>query len=156
MSLFDQLQLVLQKLRVGTFNQVLADTFNISLPTVSRIFISWINFLYFMLGSFCIWPSREKIRQHAPASFKAHYPKCRSIVDATEIKVQAPSSMVLNSEMFSAYKSHTTYKGNVVIAIWRNYSCKCSIWRVNFWQRTCKKVSWSSSFLGTRWPADGR
>lgn len=116
LSLFDQFHLVLQKLRVGTFNQVLAGTFNISLPTVSHIFISWINFLYFMLGSFCIWPSREKIRQHAPASFKVHYPKCRGIIDATEIKVQAPSSMVLNSEMYSSNKSHTTYKGNVVIA----------------------------------------
>ena len=116
LSLFDQFVLVLQKLRVGTFHQVLADNFNISLPTVSRIFISWINFLYFMLGSFCIWPTREKIRQHAPACFKVHYPRCRGIIDATEIKVQTPSSMVLNSEMYSSYKSHTTYKGNVVIA----------------------------------------
>ena len=116
LSLFDQFYLVLQKLRVGTFNQVLADNFKISLPTVSRIFISWINFLYFMLGSFCIWPTREKIRQHAPACFRVHYPRCRGIIDATEIKVQAPSSMVLNSEMYSSYKGHTTYKGNVVIA----------------------------------------
>ena len=87
LSLFDQFYLVLQKLRVGTFNQVLADNFKISLPTVSRIFISWINFLYFMLGSFCIWPTREKIRQHAPACFRVHYPRCRGIIDATEIKV---------------------------------------------------------------------
>ena len=35
LSLFDQFHLILQNLRVGTFNQVLADTFNISLPTVS-------------------------------------------------------------------------------------------------------------------------
>lgn len=68
-----------------------------------------------MLGSFCIRPLREKIRKYASASFKAHYPKCRAIIDATEIKVQAPSSMVLNSEMYSSYKSHTTYKGNAVI-----------------------------------------
>lgn len=60
--------------------------------------------------------TREKIRQHAPACFRVHYPRCRGIIDATEIKVQAPSSMVLNSEMYSPYKGHTTYKGNVVIA----------------------------------------
>ena len=60
LSLFDQFYLVLQKLRVGTLNQVLVDTFNISQTAVSRVFISWINCLYFMLGNTCIWPSREK------------------------------------------------------------------------------------------------
>ena len=117
LSLFDQFYLVLQKLRVGTFNQVLADNFKISLPMVSHIFISWINFWYFMLGSFCIWPTREKIRQPAPACCRVHYPRCRGIIDATEIKVQAPSNMVLNSEMYLSCKGHTTYKGNVVIAL---------------------------------------
>ena len=34
------------------------------------------------------------------------YPECRGIIDASEIKVQEPSSLVLNSEMYSAYKSH--------------------------------------------------
>ena len=57
LSLFDQFYLVLQKLRVGTLNQVLADTFNITQTTVSTVFTSWINFLYFMLGGICIWPS---------------------------------------------------------------------------------------------------
>lgn len=116
LSLFDQFYLVLQKLRVGTLNQVLADSFNISQTTVSRVFISWINFLYFMLGSTCIWPSRAKIQKNMPTCFKSMYPDCRGIIDASEIKVQAPSSLVLNSEMYSSYKSHTTYKGNVVIS----------------------------------------
>ena len=102
-------------MRVGTLNQVLADNFNISQTTVSRVFISWINFLYFMLGSICIWPSRAKIKKHMP-TFKSLYPDCRGIIDASEIKVQAPSSLVLNSEMYSSYKTHTTYKGNVVIS----------------------------------------
>ena len=90
LSLFDQFYLVLQKLRVGTLNQVLADTFNISQTTVSRVFISWITFLYFMLGSTCIWPSQEKIQKNMPICFKSMYPDCRGIVDASEIKVQAP------------------------------------------------------------------
>ena len=108
LSLFDQFYLVLEKLRVGTLNQVLADNFNISQTTVSRVFISWINFLYFMLGGICIWPSREKIQKNMPTCFKSMYPECRGMIDA--------SSLVLNSEMYSSYKSHTTYKGNVVIS----------------------------------------
>ena len=51
-----------------------------------------------------------------PTCFKAMYPECRGIIDASEIKVQAPSSLVLNTEMYSSYKSHTTYMGNVVIS----------------------------------------
>ena len=116
LSLVDQFYLVLQKLRVGTLNKALADAFNISQTTVSRGFISWINFLYFMLESTCIWPSREKIQKNMPTCFRSMYPDCRGIIDASEIKVQAPSSLVLNSEMYSSYKSHTTYKGNVVIS----------------------------------------
>ena len=50
LSLFDQFYLVLQKLRVGTLNQVLADNFNISQTTVSRVFIYCINFIYFTLA----------------------------------------------------------------------------------------------------------
>ena len=90
LSSFDQFYLVLQKLRVGTLNQVLADTFNISQTTVSRVFISWITFLYFMLGITCIWPSQEKIEKNMPICFKSMYPDCRGIIDASEIKVQAP------------------------------------------------------------------
>ena len=82
-------------MRVGTLNQVLADNFNISQTTVSRVFISWINFLYFILGSICIWPSPAKIKKHMP-TFKSLYPDCRGIIDASEIKVQAPSRLVLN------------------------------------------------------------
>ena len=72
-----------------------------------------------MLGSFCIWPSRPKIQKCMQNCFKKTYPSCRGIINASEIRVQAPSSMILNSEMYSSYKSHTTYKGNVVISLSR-------------------------------------
>ena len=66
LGLFDyQSYLLLEKLRVGTLNLVLADNFNVSQTTVSLIFITWANFLYFMLGSFCIWPSRPNSEMHA-------------------------------------------------------------------------------------------
>lgn len=51
-----------------------------------------------------------------PQCFKTTYPKTRVILDCTEIKVQRPSSKVLNSEFYSAYKSHTTLKCLVGIA----------------------------------------
>lgn len=116
LGLFDQFYLLLEKLQVGTVNQVLADNFNVSQTTLSQIFITWANFLYFMLSSFCSWPSRPEIQKCMPDCFKKTYPSCRGIIDASEIRVQAPSSMILNSQMYSSYKGQTTCKGNVVIS----------------------------------------
>ena len=116
LNLFQQFYLFLHKLRLGTFNQELADKFGISIPTESRVFLSWSNFMYFVLGTMPIWPSREKIQKHMPECFKHIYPRCRGITDASEIKTEAPSSLVLNSELYSSYKSHTTVKGNIVIS----------------------------------------
>ena len=65
LSLVNQFYLVLQKLRVGTLNKALADAFNISQTTVSRGFIFWINFLYFMVESTCIWPWGKNSEEHA-------------------------------------------------------------------------------------------
>ena len=42
----DDVFLILCKLRQGFADLHLAQLFNISQPTLSRIFISWINFLY--------------------------------------------------------------------------------------------------------------
>ena len=51
-----------------------------------------------------------------PQSFKDKYPKTRVIIDGTEIKCQTPTSLVLHSETYSLYKSHTTFKGLIGIA----------------------------------------
>ena len=51
-----------------------------------------------------------------PQCFKTTYPKTRVILDCTKIKVQRPSSKVLNSEFYSACKLHTTLKCLVGIA----------------------------------------
>lgn len=45
-----------------------------------------------------------------PECFKATYPNTRVIIDCTEIKTQQPSSLVLNSQMFSSYKGSNTFK----------------------------------------------
>ena len=51
-----------------------------------------------------------------PTCSKSMDTDCRGIIDASEIKALGPSSLVLNSEMYSSYQSHTTYKGNVIIS----------------------------------------
>ena len=72
--------------------------------------------MYLKFGYLNIWPDRDTIDKAMPQSFKDKYPKTRVIIDATEIKCQMPSSLILHSETYSSYKSHTTFKGLVGIA----------------------------------------
>ncbi|KAK7481122.1 hypothetical protein BaRGS_00027662 [Batillaria attramentaria] len=106
----------LQRLKVGFDEETLSDLFRISQSTVSRILITWINFLYAVLGSITVWPSREAVQRKMPCVFKTSYPKTRVILDCTEIQVQTPSSKVLNGMAYSYCKGHTTYKSLVGIS----------------------------------------
>ncbi|KAK2549093.1 hypothetical protein P5673_030462 [Acropora cervicornis] len=112
----DEFFLTLCRLRQGFAEVHLAHLFNISQPTVSRIFISWINFMYLKLGHINIWPSRELTNATMPEDFKAKYPTTRVIIDCTEVRCEMPSSLLLNSELFNSYKHHTTLKALVGIS----------------------------------------
>ena len=51
-----------------------------------------------------------------PQLFKETYPSTRVIIDCTELFWQRPSSLTIQSSLFSHYKHHVTYKGLVGIA----------------------------------------
>ena len=72
--------------------------------------------MYLRFGTINIWPTRDDIDKTMPEDFKAKYPKTRVILDCTEFKCQMPSSLLLNTRLFSSYKNHTTVKGVVGIA----------------------------------------
>jgi len=104
------------RLRCGFPIEDLAVRYNVHKSSISRKFISWSNYLYFLLGSINIWPSREKIQEHIPQEFHNCYPNTRIIIDCTELYTERPSSLVLQSQTYSSYKSHNTWKGLVGIA----------------------------------------
>ena len=112
----DEFFIVMCRLRQGFHEDHLAHLFNVSTPTVSRIVITWINFMYFKFGHINIWPSREVIDRTMPEAFKKKYGSTRVIIDCTEVRCQMPSSLQLNGELFSSYKNHTTLKGLVGIS----------------------------------------
>ena len=116
LSLADELFLTLCRLHGGLLEADLADRFSISLSTTSRILLAWINLLYVILGSINIWPSKECIMKHMPSTMKKLFPSVRVIIDCTEIFTQKPSSLLRNSQLFSNYKSHTTFKSLIGIA----------------------------------------
>ena len=47
--------------------------FGIDESTGSRIFVSWVNFIYLCLSAIPIWPTREQIDQTMPQTFKDSY-----------------------------------------------------------------------------------
>jgi len=72
--------------------------------------------MYLKFGQVCFWPSKEVIQKTMPADFKEKFPSTRIVIDCTEVFCEMPSSLLLNSELFSSYKNHVTLKGLVGIS----------------------------------------
>lgn len=117
MQLIDEMFLFLVQLKLGLFEQDLAHRFQIHMSSVSRKVTTWANYLYFILGGQCIWPSKNEIQNNMPEAFHRLYPTTRVILDCTEIFVQTPTSLLLQSQLYSSYKSNTTLKGLIGITV---------------------------------------
>lgn len=109
LSFLDEFLLVLMRLKAGLFVQDLADRFGISISLVSRICITWINLLYFELKDIFPFPTQELVRKNMPEEF-AEFASTRIILDCTELFIQRPSAMLAQSETWSDYKHHNTWK----------------------------------------------
>ncbi|KAM7308766.1 uncharacterized protein ISCGN_012399 [Ixodes scapularis] len=112
----EQFFLLLVRLRLGLFERDLAYRFRVSKATVSKVCITWISYVYLHLGQLHLWLPREAVDDAMPPAFKDRYPTTRVILDATEVKCEASSSLVLQSATFSPYKSTNTFKGLIGIS----------------------------------------
>ena len=84
----DEFLMVLMKLRMGLSNIALGERFNLSDSAVNNILLTWLNYIYEVLGSLKIWPHRDVILKNAPQEFIDKYPNNTVIIDATELKIQ--------------------------------------------------------------------
>ena len=89
--------------------------FRINKSTVSRIFVSWVEFAYLRVSAIPIWPTREQVDQTMPQTLKDSFPKTRVIIDYTELYCEAPTSLELKANMYSDYTVRETYKALVGI-----------------------------------------
>ena len=106
----DEVLIIMMKLWMGLKHFDLASRFQCSPGTISRIVITWINYIYLRLGSLNIWPHRDVILNHASAEFKRQYPNTIVIIDCVELKIQTPSARLRQSQTYSSYKSTNTFK----------------------------------------------
>ena len=116
LSQADELFLMLVILHLDLKVYDLAKHFKLSQFSVSQIFSTQINYCYLCLGMLPCWPDRNTIGDTMPAIFKEHYPNTIAILDATEIKVQTPSLLLLQSQTYSSYKSTNTFKALLAIS----------------------------------------
>ncbi|CAN8023050.1 unnamed protein product [Ixodes persulcatus] len=111
-----QLILVLMRLRLGLDGMDLAFRFGVSRSTVSRIWITWLDFLDNRLCQVC----RQSVYQHGCDKYRPQafvdkgYSTVDEILDCTEIFIETPSSFRVQSETYSTYKKHNTAKGLIL------------------------------------------
>ncbi|XP_064613969.1 uncharacterized protein LOC135477706 [Liolophura sinensis] len=112
--LSQQVFMYLCRLRTGLHVKDLAFRFNVKVPTVSTVLIGVAKYMYVRLGSLSYWPHRNVIIENMPENYKADFPTCLAILDCTELKCEKPSSLQVQSQCFSDYKSSNTLKSLVV------------------------------------------
>ena len=96
------------KLRCAKEDVELSLMFEISESTVSRVFNTCWNFLYFQLKELNTWPSRDVVSKFMPQVFKQKFPTTRVILDANEMPIQKPPDVNVQSLTWSSYKHKNT------------------------------------------------
>lgn len=110
LSPINQLFMTLVKLKLDLNIADIALRFQISTSTVSRYFITWVCFLYHELKEISWFPSKEQVTGTLPHAFRERYPTTLAIIDASEVFVETPSDLMLQSTAWSNYKHHNTFK----------------------------------------------
>jgi hypothetical protein len=108
---FEQLILVLIRLRLNLSLKDLAYRFKISQPTVSRIWHKWISVLHQRTKFLIKWPERVMLQATMPMEFRKNFgTKVAVIVDCFEVFIERPSSLLARAQTWSSYKHHNTVK----------------------------------------------
>lgn len=105
----DEFLLVLMKLRLGLLELDLADRFNITTSTVSSTFFTWMKMLSIELKGMIEYPPQDHVFSNLPKDAHA-FPRLRSILDCTEIFIERPRDLMVQSMTWSSYKHHNTAK----------------------------------------------
>ncbi|KAK3922032.1 Protein ALP1-like [Frankliniella fusca] len=111
LSLFQEFVLVMMRLRLNLLEDDLADRFDISQGTVSKILDKWIPVMAKCLEGLIVWPSRETLLRSTPECFRKSFGShVVVIIDCFEVFIQRPSDLLARAQTWSDYKHHNTLK----------------------------------------------
>ena len=111
LSLFQEMVMVLMKLRLNVPHQDLAYRFGVSMSTVSRTFAHWLVIMDVRLSPLIRWPEREELWKTMPQCFKFSFGnRTTVIIDCFEVFCVKPTNLLARAQTFSSYKHHNTVK----------------------------------------------
>ena len=106
----NQLFMTLVKLRLNLKTKDLAFRFGLSTSQISRYLTTWICFLYHHIKELDWMPSVEQVAGTVPCAFKENFPTTFAIIDGSEIFIETPTDLHMQSSTWSQYKHHNTAK----------------------------------------------
>ena len=106
----NQLFMTLMKLRLNVRERDLGQRFGVAVSTVSKYFITWVCFLYAHLQEIEWMAMVNQVKATLPHGFKEKYPNTYIIIDGSEIFVETPNDLQIQSSTWSSYKHHNTAK----------------------------------------------
>ncbi|CAF3274289.1 unnamed protein product [Rotaria socialis] len=74
--------------------------------------ISWTLFVYSVVSSINLWPTKDQIQQALPFETRKNYPYVRVIVDCMEFEIEQPANPQTQQDTWSTYKNTSTAKGH--------------------------------------------
>ncbi|XP_064461566.1 uncharacterized protein LOC135371441 [Ornithodoros turicata] len=104
------LLLFLMKMKLGVSFTSLGALFSVHKSTASRVFHRVLNVLTASTRDWIYTPPPDVRQAMMPECFKLHYPKCKYIIDCTEIKTETPPTVEQQRALFSRYKGTFTLK----------------------------------------------
>ena len=111
----DEFLLTLMKLRLGLLGKDIAHRFGISNTLCTQIFHSWIRGMAEYFRSFVFMPDIETILATTPKRYR-HFENLIGIIDCSEIFMETPKNLEVQSATWSEYKHHNTLKFLVCVA----------------------------------------
>ena len=96
---FQEFVLTLMKLKLNMPLEDLAYRFNVSVSTISRVFLAWMVTMGTRLSPLIKWPDQFSFGK-----------KTTVTIDCFEVFIDRPSNLLARAQTFSTYKHHNTIK----------------------------------------------
>ena len=106
----NQLFVTLVKLRLNLKTTDLGFCFGLSTSQVSRYVTTWLCFQYHHVKELDWMPLTEQVTGTLPCAFREKFPTTFAIIDGTEIFIETPTDLHMQSSTWSQYKHHNIAK----------------------------------------------